>query len=86
MDENKKNVFPQDAVNWDELEAIGIYRDELETNGELELLLNGQRTNPVNLRLMMLGIDIDMDATLRLILQGETYIVEINGITPDPLN
>lgn len=79
----KKSVFPQDMVNWSELEAIGIYKEDLEKNGELESLLNGEKTNPVNLHLMLYGIDIDLDATLQLIQQDDICIVEIKGISPE---
>ena len=82
MTKKKNHVFSPEAVNWKELEAIGIYKDELERKGELGSLLDGERTNPINLRLMLLGIDIDMDATLQLKQEDENCIVEIKGISP----
>lgn len=43
MEMNKENNTPFKAedVNWDELAAIGILKDELEMAGELDTLLSG---------------------------------------------
>lgn len=83
MTKIKNHIFPKEAVNWKELESIGIYKEDLDKTGELDTLLNGEKTNPVNLRLMLLGIDIDMDATLQLKQEDENYILEIKGISPE---
>lgn len=83
MTKIKNHIFPQEAVNWKELESIGIYKEYLDKTGELDTLLNGEKTNPVNLRLMLLGIDIDMDATLQLKQEDENCILEIKGISPE---
>ena len=44
MEMNKENNTPFKAedVNWDELAAIGILKDELEMAGELDTLLRRQ--------------------------------------------
>lgn len=83
MTKIKNHIFPKEAVNWKELESIGIYKEDLDKTGELDTLLNGEKTNPVNLRLMLLGIDIDMDATLQLKQEDENCILEIKGISPE---
>ena len=51
MEMNKENNTPFKAedVNWDELAAIGILKDELEMAGELDTLLSGEKTNVVSL-------------------------------------
>lgn len=73
--------FENDNVNWMELEAIGIFRDDLEQNGQLERLLDGERTDALPLRLMLLGVDLEMDATLQLAVQADgTSVVEVRGI------
>ena len=42
MKENKNNTpFKAEDVNWEELAAIGILKDELEMAGELDTLLRG---------------------------------------------
>lgn len=84
MTEKKKYVFPQESVNWSGLEAIGVYKEDLEKNGQLNLLLNGEKTDSINLHLMLLGIDIDLDATLQLKQENDICILEIKGISPEP--
>lgn len=84
MEMNKENNTPFKAedVNWDELAAIGILKDELEMAGELDTLLSGKKTNVVSLSLVLLGVDVVMDATLQLVRKGEAPLLEIQGVTP----
>ena len=83
MKENKNNTpFKAEDVNWDELAAIGILKDELEMAGELDTLLSGEKTNVVSLSLVLLGVDVVMDATLQLVRKGEAPLLEIQGVTP----
>jgi hypothetical protein len=82
MNTNKQeNPFSEKDVNWDELSAIGILRDELAASGELDTLLKGEKTGTLSLQLILLGVDIEMDATLQLVGGGESPILEITGIT-----
>jgi len=76
-------LFNESDVNWEELAAINIYKDDLEKSGNLEKLLRGEKTDILSLHLMLLGVDVDLDATLQIVQQGETPIVEIVGISPD---
>ena len=81
---NKENNTPFKAgdVNWDELAAIGILKDELEMAGELDTLLSGEKTNVVSLSLVLLGVDVVMDATLQLVRKDGDPLLEILGIKP----
>lgn len=72
--------FPLDTINWDELAGIGIRRDELEESGELEALLQGEKTEILSLNLILFGIEINMDATLQLIPGSDCPQLEILGI------
>jgi hypothetical protein len=83
---NKETLFTEKDVNWDELAAIGILRDELELSGELETLLKGEKTGVISMQLILLGVDVEMDATLQLVRKGEDPILEIIGITPADMN
>lgn len=74
--------FKVEDVNWDELSAIGILKDELELAGELEPLLQGEKTNVIPLSLVLLGVDVVMDATLQLVRKGDSPLLEIIGIQP----
>lgn len=63
--------FKADEVNWDELSGIGIMKDELELSGEMDTLLRGEKTKVMSLSLVLLGVDVVMDATLQLVRKGE---------------
>ena len=84
MEMNKENNTPFKAedVNWDELADIGILKDELEMAGELDTLLSGEKTNVVSLSLVLLGVDVVMDATLQLVRKDGDPLLEILGIKP----
>ena len=69
-------------MNWDELHDIGIMKDELELSGELDTLLKGEKTKVIPLKLVLLGVDVVMDATLQLVRKGEAPLLEIQGVTP----
>lgn len=83
--EKQKNipvVFREEEIDWDELAGIGILRDELEAAGELDTLLRGEKTGVLSLSLVLLGVDIVMDATLQLVRQGAEPLIEIIGVKP----
>lgn len=83
---NQENIAPFNAedVNWGELESIGILRDELEMADELDTLLQGEKTGVISLSLVLLGVDVVLDATLQLVRRenGEP-LLEIIGIKPE---
>ena len=70
-------------VNWQDLEGIGISKDELERNGDLERLLNGEKVSIISLHLNLLGIDIVMDATIQILDENGVPMLEICGIKPE---
>ena len=67
-------------VNWQDLEGIGISKDELERNGDLERLLNGEPVNIISLHLTLLGVEIEMDATIQITEDGNVPMLEIYSI------
>ena len=81
MNDKNKAPFKVEDVNWDELSGIGILKDELEQAGELETLLRGEKTGVVSLSLVLLGVDVVMDATL-LVRKNDSPLLEIIGINP----
>lgn len=82
MNDKNKVSFKVEDVNWDELSGIGILKDELEQAGELETLLRGEKTGVVSLSLVLLGVDVVMDATLQLVRKNDSPLLEIIGINP----
>ena len=82
MNDKNKTPFKVEDVNWDELSGIGILKDELEQAGELETLIRGEKTGVVSLSLVLLGVDMVMDATLQLVRKNDSPLLEIIGINP----
>ena len=80
MNDKNNMPFKVEDVNWDELSGIGILKDELEDAGELETLLRGEKTGVVSLSLVLLGVDVVMDATLQLVRKNDSPMLEIIGI------
>ena len=80
MNDKNNKPFKVEDVNWDELSGIGILKDELEDAGELETLLRGEKTGVVSLSLVLLGVDVVMDATLQLVRKNDSPMLEIIGI------
>jgi len=70
----------ESSVNWADLEGIGISKDELVRNGDLERLLNGEPVNIISLHLTLLGVEIEMDATIRIVEDGSVPMLEISSI------
>ena len=70
----------ENDVNWSDLEGIGISKAELQRNGDLERLLNGEEVNVISLNLILLGVEIEMDATLRIVEEGNVPMLEICSI------
>jgi len=70
----------ENAVNWTDLEEIGVSKSELERNGDMERLLNGEQVSVISLHLTLLGIDIVMDATLQIVDENNVPILEICGV------
>ncbi len=79
---NSHVPFKVEDVDWDELSSIGILKDELELAGELDTLLEGEKTSVIPLSLVLLGVDVIMDATLQLVRKGDSPLLEIVGIQP----
>ena len=82
MNDKNKTPFKVEDVNWDELSGIGILKDELEQAGELETLIRGEKTGVVSLSLVLLGVDVVMDATLQLVRKNDSPLLEIIRIKP----
>ena len=80
MNDKNNMPFKVDDVNWDELSGIGILKDELEEADKLETLLRGEKTGVVSQSLVLLGVDVVMDATLQLVRKNDSPILEIIGI------
>ena len=82
MNNGNNMPFKAEDVNWDEQAGIGILKDELEMSGELDTLLRGEKTKVIPLSLVLLGVDVVMDATLQLVRKDGGPLIEILGVKP----
>lgn len=87
MNQNTRQIFKAEDLDWKELEATGILREKLEESGDMELLLQGDTTKVIPLELRTPVLNMTMDATLRIV-EGEDGkpLVEINGLSPEVKN
>ena len=66
MKQNDNRIFRKEDLDWKTLETIGIHKEELEKSGDMELLLQGEETETVPLKIRTPALRITMDATLRI--------------------
>lgn len=69
--------FKSEDIDWDEMNAIGISLEFLVASGVMETFLKGEITEPLNLDIVLLGNELNIDATLQLVEKGESPIVSI---------
>ena len=68
-------------IDWPGLKAVGISKEQLEADGNLDLLLQGKESEIIPLKLCTPVISLTMDATLKLVPgDNNRTIMEINGI------
>lgn len=72
-----KTRFSLKDIDWDEMNAIGISMEFLEVNGLLDTFLDGRVTEPVNMDIVLLGNELNIDATLQVIDKGQSPVVSI---------
>ena len=87
MNQNTNQVFKAEDLDWNGLAAVGINREQLEESGNMELLLQGEATEVIPLKLRTPVLYLTMDATLKIVegTDGKP-VVEINGILPEAKN
>ena len=84
MKQNDNRIFRKEDLDWKKLETIGIHKEELEKSGDMELLLQGEETETVPLKIRTSALRLTMDATLRITVGTDGKpVMEINGISPE---
>lgn len=79
---NQTKKIDESVLNWEELNSIGIKRDELQKSGNLEKLLNWEETEPVSVHISIMDTVRTFDVTLQLKEKGDKIILELNGLQP----
>lgn len=84
MNQNTCQLFKAEDLDWKELEAAGIHKEQLEKSGNLELLLQGETTEMIPLEIRTPVLCMTMDATLRIVEGPDGKpVMEINGLSPE---
>ena len=84
MNQNDNRIFRKEDLDWKELETIGIHKEELEKSGDMELLLQGEETETVPLKIRTSALRLTMDATLKLTAGTDGKpVMEIYGLSPE---
>lgn len=84
MKQNDNRIFRKEDLDWKTLETIGIHKEELEKSGDMELLLQGEETETVPLKIRTPALRLTMDATLRITVGTDGKpVMETNGISPE---
>ena len=84
MKQNDNRIFRKEDLDWKTLETIGIHKEELEKSGDMELLLQGEETETVPLKIRTPALRLTMDATLRITVGPDGKpVMESNGISPE---
>ncbi|MDR0510274.1 MAG: DUF4099 domain-containing protein [Rikenellaceae bacterium] len=76
----RPRIFRDEEIDWEELAAIGIYRDDLELDGYLSPLLRGETVGPVHLSLTMPGAEVELDAMLQIVRGDSSPEISIVGL------
>ena len=84
MKQNDNRIFRKEDLDWKTLETIGIHKEELEKSGDMELLLQGEETETVPLKIRTPALRLTMDATLKLTAGTDGKpVMEIYGLSPE---
>ena len=76
MNKTNHHIYKAEQIDWEKLESVGIGRSQIEKDGNMDLLLQGEETN-------VMSILLTMDATLSLIEdENGNPVISINGINP----
>ena len=83
MNKTNHHIYKAEQIDWGKLESVGISRSQIENNGNLDLLLQGEETNVMPIKIKTPVFSLTMDATLSLIEdENGNPVISINGINP----
>ena len=81
MNKTNHHIYKTEQIDWEKLESVGISRSQIEKDGNMDLLLQGEETNVMSIKIKTPVFSLTMDATLKLV-PGDNNkpIMEINGL------
>ena len=51
MNKNNHHIYKAEQIDWEKLESVGISRSQIEKDGNLDLLLQGEETNVMSIKI-----------------------------------
>ena len=81
MNKTNHHIYKAEQIDWEKLESVGISRSQIEKDGNMDLLLQGEETYVMSIKIKTPVFSLTMDATLKLV-PGDNNkpIMEINGL------
>ena len=52
MNKTNHHIYKAEQIDWVKLESVGIGRAQIEKDGNLDLLLQGEETNVMSIKIM----------------------------------
>lgn len=83
MNKTNHHIYKTEQIDWEKLESVGISKSQIEKDGNMDLLLQGEETNVMSIKIKTTVFSLTMDATLSLIEdENGSPVISINGINP----
>ena len=67
MNKNNHHIYKAEQIDWEKLESVGISKSQIDKDGNMDLLLQGEETNVMSIKIKTPVFSLTMDATLSLI-------------------
>lgn len=83
MNKTNHHIYKTEQIDWEKLESVGISKSQIEKDGNMDLLLQGEETNVMSIKIKTSVFSLTMDATLSLIEdENGNPVISINGNNP----
>ena len=83
MNKTNHHIYKTEQIDWEKLESVGISRSQIEKDGNMDLLLQGEETYVMSIKSKTPVSSLTMDATLSLIEdENGNPVISVNGINP----
>ena len=83
MNKTNHHIYKTEQIDWEKLESVGISKSQIEKDGNMDLLLQGEETNVMSIKIKTPVLSLTMDDTLSLIEdENGNTVISVNGIIP----
>ena len=83
MNKTSHHIYRAEQIDWEKLESVGISRLQIEKDGNMDLLLQGEETSVMSIKIKTPVFSLTMDVTLSLIEdENGNPVISINGNNP----